>query len=172
MTNVSLSPAPAPGPVCPPGSGWVVWLLRSGSPFICHRKNFTSYVTFYRRLCVYVGMSSRGHSWSETLALCRAQHPRSGLVSVHSEADHRELHGLVEARDPVTEELGFWLGGVRPGGGAWAWQDGSQWGWAAWLRGQPSLSGRGDMCVKSRRVRGVTEEPYWYDIDCDNRSVT
>ena len=121
---------------------------------------------------MYVGMSSRGHSWSESLALCRAQHPRSVLVSVHSEAEHRELHGLVEARDPVTEELGFWLGGVRTGGGAWAWADGSHWSWAAWLRGQPSLTGRGDMCVKSRRVRGVTEEPYWYDIDCDNRSVT
>ena len=135
-------------------------------------------------------MASGGHSWSETLALCRAQHPRSGLVSVHSEAEHRELHRLVEARDLVTPELGFWLGGARAGpsdgvsvgpgdgkragprdSGAWTWTDGSTWGWAAWLPGQPSLTGRGEMCVKSRRVRGVTEEPYWYDIDCDNRSV-
>ena len=132
---------------------------------------------------MYVGMASGGHSWSETLALCRAQHPRSGLVSVHSEAEHRELHSLVEARDLVTPELGFWLGGARlgpddPGAragpsdpGAWTWTDGSTWGWAAWLPGQPSSTGRGEMCVKSRRVRGVTEEPYWYDIDCDNRSV-
>ena len=118
-------------------------------------------------------MASGGHSWSETLALCRAQHPRSDLVSVHSEAEHRELHRLVEARDLVTPELGFWLGGARagPSDGAWTWTDGSTWGWAAWLPGQPSLTGRGEMCVKSRRVRGVTEEPYWYDIDCDNRSV-
>ena len=136
---------------------------------------------------MYVGLATGGHSWSESLALCRAQHPRSDLVSVHSEAEHRELHSLVEARDLVTPELGFWLGaragpsdgagpddsGARtgPDDGAWAWTDGSTWGWSAWLPGQPSASGRGEMCVKSRRVRGVTEEPYWYDIDCDNRSV-
>ena len=42
--------------------------------------------------------------------------------------------------------------------------------WSGWLPGQPS-EGKGEMCVKSRRVKDLAEEPYWYDIDCDNRSV-
>ena len=137
-----------------------------------------------------MGLTSGGHSWSETQALCRDQDPRSQLVSVHSSEEHRALYDIVEAGlgGDTNTELSFWLGGqseainesidqseainastVDPSE-AWTWSDGSPWGWAAWLQGQPSVSGRGQqMCVKTRRVRGVAEEPYWYDIDCDNR---
>ena len=184
MRNVSLNPAP--GPVCPPGPGWVVWLFRTGvslsylkmytlHTFILNLiTNFSGNDSQCRRLCVYVGIASRGYSWSETLKLCRERDPRSELVSVHSRAESRELFAMVEAglgdRGQGAGELTFWLGALRRPGG-WAWGDGTQWSWAAWLPGQPSLGDTTQMCAKTRRVRGVAEEPYWYDIDCDNRSV-
>ena len=129
---------------------------------------------------MYVGLTSRGHSWSEPQALCGDQDPRSELVSVHSGEEHRALYDIVEAAlgGDTSTELSFWLGGQSEASiestadqsEGWTWSDGSPWGWAGWLRGQPSVTGRGQqMCVKTRRVRGVAEEPYWYDIDCDNR---
>ena len=39
------------------------------------------------------------------------------------------------------------------------------------LEGQPSSGGNMEMCVKSRRLQGMSgvNEPYWYDISCDNQ---
>ena len=127
--------------------------------------------------CVFIGETEGGHTWKEAEQLCRRKEARSHLVSVHYQHEALEIHNLLDREVNMEEEGGVgeavWLGGRREAGmdEDWMWSDGSSLDWSGWLEGQPSKGEeRAAMCIKSRRVVGVTGgDPYWYDIQCNNR---
>jgi len=62
------------------------------------------------------------------------------LVSIHSLSDNSVLKNLME--DHFDSCVGFWLGGIRKGGGSdvWEWNDGTTFDYTNWGSGEPNSS--------------------------------
>jgi hypothetical protein len=67
-------------------------------------------------------------------------------------------------RDAIMSPLGvdrFWIGLAEPSEGRWIWSNGTAMRFAAFRRGEPNNSGRGEDCGE-----WLVEDGRWNDADC------
>ncbi|XP_071395339.1 lectin-like [Centroberyx affinis] len=94
---------------------------------------------------------------------CQAHFPNGHLASITSQHIHRQVMNMMQEKNGAYTRA--WVGGLRyPETSHFIWLDGSSWGYADWLPGEPNSPAGVEDCVELLAV----DNGKFNDYRCSN----